>query len=89
MNSGAYVDLRDAGDSKSSECSTILQSDKIFKRIAEQIKRNADEVKKVNAVFEFQIMLNGKVSNTWGKPSPRHNIVSALTIFIFFFQSLI
>jgi len=46
---------------------TDLQSDAIFAAISEQVKQNPGEAKKVNAVFLYNITVDGKQSSEWSK----------------------
>lgn len=57
------------GVPRTNPCSgkTDLQSDAIFVTIAEQVKQNPDEAKKVNAVFHYNITDNGKQASEWSK----------------------
>lgn len=44
-----------------------LQSDAIFTTIGEQVKLKPDEAKKVNAVFLYNITVDGKPKSEWSK----------------------
>ena len=46
---------------------TNLDSDAIFVTISEQVKQNQDEAKKVNAVFLYNITVDGKHISEWSK----------------------
>ncbi|XP_018054878.1 PREDICTED: peroxisomal multifunctional enzyme type 2-like isoform X3 [Atta colombica] len=66
---GAYVDLLEIkmGLPRANLCSakTNLDSDAIFVTISEQVKQNQDEAKKVNAVFLYNITVDGKHISEW------------------------
>ncbi|KAL6257751.1 hypothetical protein P5V15_011334 [Pogonomyrmex californicus] len=67
--SRAYIDLLDIkiGLPRANPCSgkTNLQSDALFTIIDEQVKRNPDEVKKINAIFLYNITVDGKPAAEW------------------------
>lgn len=44
-----------------------MQSDAIFAAIGEHVKQNPNEAKKVNAVFLYNITVDGKQSSEWSK----------------------
>ncbi|XP_028050598.1 peroxisomal multifunctional enzyme type 2 isoform X2 [Monomorium pharaonis] len=66
---GAYIDLLEVkmGIARTNSCSgkTDIQSDAIFVTIAEKVKQNPDEAKKVNAIFLYNITVNGKQTSEW------------------------
>ncbi|XP_012235606.1 peroxisomal multifunctional enzyme type 2 isoform X2 [Linepithema humile] len=66
---GAYIDLLDVKMEipRANPCSGTedVQSDAIFTAIAEQVKLNPDQAKKVNAVFLYNITVNGKPTSEW------------------------
>lgn len=66
---GGYVDLKDVKPSqpKANSCSGIekLESDAVFKMIEDYVKANPQEVKKINAVFLYYILVNGKKQASW------------------------
>lgn len=66
---GAYIDLFDVkmGAPRANPCSGTenLQSDAIFTTIGEQVKLNPNEAKKVNAVFLYNIVVNGEQKSEW------------------------
>ncbi|XP_024872335.1 peroxisomal multifunctional enzyme type 2-like isoform X2 [Temnothorax curvispinosus] len=66
---GAYIDLLEVkmGVPRANPCSgkTDLQSDAIFAAISEQVKQNQDQAKKVNAVFLYNITIDGKQLSEW------------------------
>ncbi|XP_039302654.1 peroxisomal multifunctional enzyme type 2 isoform X2 [Solenopsis invicta] len=69
VNTGAYVDLLEVkmGIPRTNPCSgkTDMESDAIFVTIAEKVKENPGEAKKVNAVFLYNITDNGKQASEW------------------------
>ncbi|XP_054012108.1 peroxisomal multifunctional enzyme type 2 [Hylaeus anthracinus] len=66
---GAYVDLKDVKPKQPmlNPCSgsESLQSDAVFAMIEDYVKANPEEVKKVNAIFRYNITLKGKPHSTW------------------------
>lgn len=68
---GAYIDLLEVkmGVPRANPCSgkTDMQSDAIFTAISEQVNQNRNEAKKVNAVFLYNITVNGKQMSEWSK----------------------
>lgn len=44
-----------------------MQSDAIFTTIGEQVKLNPDQAKKVNAIFLYNITVDGKSASEWSK----------------------
>lgn len=70
---GGYVDLKNTISIQSKENlssdinNTSLESDAVFFKIAEYVKANSDEVKKINGVFLYQILVKGKLQAQWSK----------------------
>lgn len=66
---GAYVDLKEVKNSTNATTTTApadsLQSDAIFRKIKDRIQESMDAVKKINAVFLFNITHNGKIVKNW------------------------
>jgi len=65
---GAYIDLLEVkmGTPRANPCSaTDLESDAIFLAISDQVKQNQNEAKKVNAVFLYNITVNGQQTSEW------------------------
>lgn len=66
---GAYVDLFEVkmGMPRANSCSgkINLESDAIFEAMNEQVKQNLDKVKKVNAVFLYNITVGGNQVSEW------------------------
>lgn len=46
---------------------TNMESDAIFAAISEQVKQNPDQAKKVNAIFLYNITVDGKQMSEWSK----------------------
>ena len=44
-----------------------LSSDAVFQKIIDGVKDNEAKAKSVNAVFQFKITKDGKVSKEWSK----------------------
>ncbi|PBC28546.1 Peroxisomal multifunctional enzyme type [Apis cerana cerana] len=69
--SGGYVDLTNiisiqSKENLSSDINNIsLESDAVFFKIAEYVKANSDEVKKINGVFLYHILVKGKLQAQW------------------------
>ncbi|XP_076750161.1 peroxisomal multifunctional enzyme type 2 [Xylocopa sonorina] len=65
--SGGYVDLKQAIFKQPSVNSDNqpLESDAAFKGLDDYIKANMKQVKEINAVFIYHILLNGKPQATW------------------------
>ncbi|XP_076633275.1 peroxisomal multifunctional enzyme type 2 [Colletes latitarsis] len=65
----AYVDLKDTKlkEVTVNPCSgsESLKSDAVFAMISDYVKANPQEVKKVNGVFLYHILSNGKPQATW------------------------
>lgn len=57
------------GTPRANLCSgkTDLQSDAIFAAISDQVKQNQDQAKKVNAIFLYNITVDGKQTSEWSK----------------------
>lgn len=57
------------GVSRANPCSgkTDMQSDAIFVAMSEQVKQNPDQAKKVNAIFLYNITVDGKQMSEWSK----------------------
>ncbi|XP_011685973.1 PREDICTED: peroxisomal multifunctional enzyme type 2 [Wasmannia auropunctata] len=66
---GAYIDLLEVktGMPRANPCSgkTNLESDAIFAAIGDHVKQNPDQAKKVNAVFLYNILVDGKQMSEW------------------------
>nr|XP_031828485.1 peroxisomal multifunctional enzyme type 2 [Nomia melanderi] len=66
---GAYVDLKDVNikQLQINNCSgtASLQSDAVFATMGEYVKANPEEVKKINAVFVYNILVKGTPQATW------------------------
>ncbi|XP_076642289.1 peroxisomal multifunctional enzyme type 2 [Halictus rubicundus] len=66
---GAYIDLKEVKikQLQVNSCSGTesLESDAVFTTIGEYVKTNQEEVKKVNAVFVYHILLKGTPQATW------------------------
>ncbi|XP_050454061.1 peroxisomal multifunctional enzyme type 2 isoform X1 [Cataglyphis hispanica] len=66
---GAYIDLLDIKMQipRANACSgkENIQSDAIFAAIGEQVKLNPDQAKKVNAIFLYNITIDGKPISEW------------------------
>jgi len=68
---GAYIDLLEIkmGIPRANPCSgkTNVESDAIFAEINKQLEQNPDEAKKINAIFLYNITVNGKQISEWSK----------------------
>lgn len=70
---GGYVDLTSTISIQSKEnlssdiSNTSLESDAVFFKIAEYVKANSDEVKKINGIFLYHILVKGKLQAQWSK----------------------
>ena len=67
---GAYVDLKDTKVKQPiaaipSSGTENLQSDAVFASIGEYVKANPADVKKVNAVFLYNILVKGNLTTSW------------------------
>uniref|UniRef100_A0A4W3JG38 Hydroxysteroid (17-beta) dehydrogenase 4 n=1 Tax=Callorhinchus milii TaxID=7868 RepID=A0A4W3JG38_CALMI len=63
---GAYVDLKNTADESTTNNEGELQSDLVFREISRRIKDVGKElVKKVNAVFQWDITKDGKTAAQW------------------------
>lgn len=74
LHTGAYVDLKDTkikpGQTKEiTPVTENLESDAVFTTIADYVKANPEEVKKVNAVFLYNILVEGTPKASWSKRS--------------------
>lgn len=73
---GAFVDLKEVKKSTQSASSTnsngggsgvSLQSDGVFRKMADRLAENVEIAKKINAVFLFNITQQGKIVKNWSK----------------------
>jgi len=68
---GAYIDLLEIkmGVPRANPCSgkTNVESDAIFAEISKQLEQNPDEAKKINAIFLYNITINGEQISEWSK----------------------
>lgn len=71
---GGYVDLKDVKSVQSvapsvnvSTDASNLESDAVFTTISEYVKQHPDEVKKINGIFLYHILVKGKAQATWSK----------------------
>ncbi|XP_076668562.1 peroxisomal multifunctional enzyme type 2 isoform X2 [Andrena cerasifolii] len=66
---GAYVDLKDTKVKQPianlSSGTESVQSDAVFATIGEYVKANPEDVKKVNAVFLYHILVKGNLARSW------------------------
>ncbi|XP_003706333.1 peroxisomal multifunctional enzyme type 2 isoform X1 [Megachile rotundata] len=69
---GGYVDLKDIKSKQTtmpslniSSDDNNLESDAVFTTIAEFIKKYPEEVKKINGIFLYNILVKGKPQATW------------------------
>ena len=66
---GAYVDLKDTKVKQPiaipSSGTENVQSDAVFATIGEYVKANPEDVKKVNAVFLYHILVKGNLTTSW------------------------
>ncbi|XP_078044270.1 peroxisomal multifunctional enzyme type 2 [Augochlora pura] len=66
---GAYIDLKEVkvNQLRPNVCSGSenLESDAVFMSMGEYVKANPEEVKKVNAIFVYNILSKGTVKATW------------------------
>nr|XP_034196444.1 peroxisomal multifunctional enzyme type 2 [Osmia lignaria] len=69
---GGYVDLKDVKSKQSvtssinvSTNATNLESDPVFTTITEYVKQHPEEVKKINGIFLYHILVKGKPQATW------------------------
>lgn len=66
---GAYIDLLDIKMAvpRANPCSgkTNLESDAIFATMSEQVKQNPDQAKTINAIFLYNITVDGKQMSEW------------------------
>lgn len=73
MCAGAYVDLKDTKVKQPlanlSSGTENVQSDAVFATIGEYVKANPKDVKKVNAVFLYHILVKGNLTKSWSKYS--------------------
>lgn len=46
---------------------TNLESDAIFATMSEQVKQNPDQAKTINAIFLYNITVDGKQMSEWSK----------------------
>jgi len=68
---GAYIDLLEIkmGVPRANLCSgkTNAESDAIFAEINKQLEQNPAEAKKINAIFLYNITVNGEQISEWSK----------------------
>ena len=66
---GAYVDLKETKVKQPTAIPSSgtgnVQSDAVFATIGEYVKANPEDVKKVNAVFLYHILVKGNLTTSW------------------------
>jgi len=63
--SGAYVDLTEVSAVQHKAPTSALQSDSVFDMMKKRVAANAERVKKINGVFQYNITKDGATVTTW------------------------
>ena len=68
---GGYVDLKRTMPTQLTvnrlSGSNPVESDAVFATIGEYVKANPEQVKKINGVFVYHILVKGEPQTTWSK----------------------